>query len=263
MKRVKREIIALICLLAVSIVSFSACTITPLHNVGKLSYIEWRDDEGVFHLRAAKDGAYGCGTIVLNGEEIPAGFNVGANKPSFVVYISLEAAEKLGYDLSYNYNGVAFDGFVPNYSKKKKVITSRESDVELFGVKIGKVRLKAYPVDKSEFAIWEIRSTWSDGDNKLRIDNVESNYFLYKCLRAEATPANGKTKYLTFRWLDDSTGFRIYDKIEEEDYKNIAGETPYLAEGTFELDGNNIILQFTKDEVLGLQGKSLYLTEWA
>lgn len=199
---------------------------------------------------------------MLAGEEIPASFRVGANKPSFAVYISIEAAEKLGYDLRYCTNGVAFDSFVPNYSKSDHVITSTESDVKLFGVKIGQVRLKAYSIDKSEFAIWEIRSTWSDSDNKLRIDNFESTYFLYKCLRAQTTLPNGKCKYLTFRWLDESSGFRIYDIIEEEDYKNIKEDTPYLAEGTFERDGNNIILQFTKDEVLGLQGQSLYMTEW-
>lgn len=262
MRRVKWAIIAIVCLLAVSIMSVAACTVGSINYVGDLSYIEWRDDKGIFHLRAAKSSASGCGIITLNGEKIPASFSIGTNKPYFSVSISIEAAEKLGYDAEYNTSGgVAFDGFWPNYSKSDHVITSRESDVELFGVKIGKVSLKAYPIDKSEFKIWEIRSTWSDSDNKLRIDNIEGNYFLYKCLRAETILSNGKAKYLTFRCLDESSGFRIYDKIEEGDYKNITDDTPYLAEGTYELDGNNIKLNFNKDEVLGVSGQSLYLTE--
>lgn len=52
--------------------------------------------------------------------------------------------------------------------------------------------------------------------------------------------------------------------MDEQDYENIfTDEIPQLAEGTYELDGNNIVLYFTKDEVLGLKGQSLYLTERA
>lgn len=264
-KRVNSVIIAAMCVLSACIMSLSACSTFPIRHISALNYIEWRDENGIFKFRAAKDGAFGCGTIVLNGEEIPASFSIGPNPPSFHVDISIEKALELGYDTTYHTSGnIAFDGFWPNYSKKDQVITSQDSDVELFGVKLGKISLKAYQLDRSEFEIWEICSTWCDSGNKLRIDNRESNYFLYKCLRAKTILPNGEAKYLTFRWLDEASGFRIYDEFKENEYKNITDETPYLAEGTYEYDDSfeTITLHFVKDEIMGLQGQSLELTEF-
>ena len=263
MKRVKRVVIAIVCLLALSIMSVAACTIGSINYVSDLSYIEWRDDEGIFRFRAAKDGAFGCGTIVLNGEEIPASFGVGTNKPNFQIYISVESAQILGYDFQYSNGGITLDSFVPNYSKSEKVITSKDSDVELFGVKIGKVRLKAYPVDKSEFEIWEIFSSWRDRENKLEIYNAEKSYVLNKCLRAYAKLPSGEQKEIIFHWLPETSGFCIYEYDEECDYPKIEDDTPILAEGTYEQDGINVTLKFAKDELLGLQGQSLYLSECA
>lgn len=264
-ERKKSFLIVIVWFLIISIIALSGCSTSPVRYVRELSYIEWRDDNGIFKFRATKNGMHGCGTILLNGEEIPASYDIGTNKPYFSVNISIETAEKLCYDLEYHTSGgVAFDGFEPDYSEKDKVITSLENDVELFGIPIGKVRLKAYPVDKSAFVIWEIRSTWSDDDNKLRIDNDESNYFLYQCLRAKATLPNGQTKDLTFRYLTETSGFRIYADMDEQDYENIfTDEIPQLAGGAYELDGDNVILHFTQDKVLGLEGQSLSLTERA
>lgn len=258
-----KKIIYFICVLsALCLIMLSACTTSPVRFVQDLSYIEWRDDNGIFKFRAAKSGAHGCGTIVLNGEEIPASFSVGANKPNFRISITVEDAEKLGYNYQYSDGGITWDSFWPDYSKKEKVITSRDSDVKLFGVKIGKVRLKAYPVDKSEFQIWEILSRWTDSDNILQISNYDDNYFIYKCLHAYAKLSGGEEKYITFRWLPETSGFCIYERFDWYEYDNITDDTPRLAEGTYEQDGNNVTLQFTKDELWGLQGQSLYLTEF-
>lgn len=261
----KKIIIAIICIFVVCVAAFSACTTSPMRFVSKLSYIEWRDENGIFRFRAAKDGSSGCGTIKLNGEEIPACFETGANKPVFRVYIEIGAARELGYDFDENHTerGLVFDSFVPDYLKGEQMIYSVYREVRLFGVDIGTVKLHAYPVEKSDFEIWEIQSTWRDKDRKLRIDNINYNYFLYKCFSAETELANGKTKYLTFKWLPETSGFRIYDYMEEEDNETITGQTPYLCAGTYEYDceTGKITLHFAEDELLGLQGQSLELDE--
>ena len=261
MAKVKKIFYCICFLSALCLIMLSACTTSPVRFVQDLSYVEWRDDDGVFNFRAAKYGSHGCGTIVLNGEEFPASFSVGANKPNFRISITVEDAEKLGYDYQYSDGGITWDSFWPDYSKSDKVITSRDSDVKLFGVKIGKVRLKAYPVDKSEFAIWEIFSRWTDSENRLEISNSEESFVHNKCLYAYAKLPSGEEKYITFRWLPETFGFCIYERFDWYEYATITDDTPRLAEGTYEQDGNNVTLYFTKDELLGLQGQSLYLSE--
>lgn len=264
MTKIKTIIIATICILTVCVATFSACVISPVRYAEKLSYVEWRDDNGVLKFRAAKSGLSGCGTIVLNGEEIPASFSIGGHTPTFRVYINNAVAKKLGYEVEYrNYAGLAFDDFALAYSEKDEMIYSCNGEVSLFGMDIGKICLKAYPVDKTEFEIWEIISTWVDNDKKLKIDNIGINYFLYKCWRAKTELSDGKTKDLTFRWLSDVSEFRIYEEFQVEDYKTITDETPYLAAGSFEYDYDTckITLNFTEDELLGLQGQSLELSE--
>lgn len=261
MAKVKKIFYCICFLSSLCLIMLSACTTSSVRYVQDLSYIEWRDENGIFNFRAAKDGSFGCGTIVLNGEEIPASFGVGANKPAFLIYISVEDAEKLGYEFQYSDSGIVTDSFVPEYSKSDKVITSKYSDVELFGVKVGKVRLKAYPLDKSEFAIWEIFSRWTDSENRLEISNSEESYVHNKCLSAYAKLTDGGRKYITFRWLPETSGFCIYERVDWYEYATITDDTPRLAEGTYEQDGNNVTLYFSKDELLGLQGQSLYLSE--
>ncbi len=259
MTKLRKIIISIFFLSAFCLMMFSACTL--FEPVRYPSSVEWRDDEGIFHFRSAKDGAFGCGTIVLNGEEIPASFSIGSSKPVFSIRISVESAQKLGYDYQYSINGMVYGSFVPRFIKKEQVITSTTNDVELFGVEVGKVRLKAYPVDESEFEIWEFFTTWTDSDYKFIIYNFTDMYILNKCLDVRIELPDGKTRTLTFRWLTETSGFCIYDNMNEEDYKTITDDTPSLAEGTFEYDGNNLILNFAKDELLGLQGQSLYLSE--
>lgn len=262
MTKIKGFVVCIICLLTVCIAALSACNISKLKYIQKLTYIEWRDDGEIFKLRASTYGTSGCGTITLNGETYEAVYEIWTNKvSSFRISLRVEDAQGLNIEGKQVEGGMVEDYFTPTYNRKDQVITSETDDVELFGVKIGKVRLKAYDIDRSDFKIWEILSAWEDRNNKLYIRNYGGAYALFKCMHAIVGLPNGESEYVTLRWLPETSGFYIYDKIEMVDYKTITDDTPRLAEGTFEFNGNNLILYFTKDALLGLQGQSLYLIE--
>lgn len=249
------------CLLGACLLTFPACSTSTLRYVYQLSYIEWRDDDGKFSFRTVNNAGYGCGTIVLNGEKLEAGFSVATNPPCVCIDITAEAAKKLGVSTHSDSGGIESDGFTAYYSKEEQVIYSESDDVVLFGVNVGKVKLKAYPVDKSTVKIWEILSSWSDSDNRLSIYNSHSNYFYYKCLNGEVRQSDGKLKNITFRWLPETSRFLIYDYIEWYDYSTITDDTVTLAEGTYEQHENNVTLYFVKDDLLGLQNQYISLLE--
>ena len=262
MTKVCKKLFLFICFAVICLTVFCSCD--PLKKIDKLSNIEWRDDKEIFKLRASTFGTGGCGTITLNGETYEATYEIWTHHvSSFRISLRVEDAQNLNIEGKQVKDGIVEDYFTPIYNSKDRVITSETDDVELFGVKIGKVRLKAYDIDMADFKIWEILSAWEDRNNKLYIENYGGAYTLFKCMHTIARLPNGRSEYVTLRWLSETPEFRIYEEFQVEDYKTITDETPYLAAGSFEYDYDTckITLNFTEDELLGLQGQSLELAE--
>lgn len=263
MKRLIKNSSIIICQFILCVYTLSACTLfSPIREIERLNYIEWRDDDGIFCLRASTNGAYGCGTVKLNGETFDTYFMLSDFKSlSLNFWISGESAQRLGFSKEIGEDNTVTDSFEVSYVVEEQVICSYDSSAELFGVQLGEVRLKAYSVEKAGFDIWEIMSQWEDEEERLHIYEPESNIFYFKCVTAKAYLNDGKEKTLTFRWLSDTKRFCIYEYVEQYNYQTITDDTPVLAAGVYELDGNNVKLYFTKDNLFGLENQYLYLAE--